>query len=194
MARRQGRTRHPRAQREAGPGRLITEALIHTVVLPGTLVVAFPWWLLASGSVGTFLRLGQIGLLGIVPIAVGTSLVCWCTWDFIFSGGGTPNPLDPPKSLVVHGAYRYVRNPMYVGVGTALLGEAFVFGSPALVVYTALVMLGFHIFVVFVEEPFLGGEFGPPYVEFCRRVPRWIPRRPAEPGEFADAAPESPRR
>jgi protein-S-isoprenylcysteine O-methyltransferase Ste14 len=35
---------------------------------------------------------------------------------FATEGHGTPAPVAPPTTLVVRGAYRHVRNPMYVAV------------------------------------------------------------------------------
>ena len=46
---------------------------------------------------------------------------------FIYVGRGTLMPVAPPEHLVVSGFYRYVRNPMYVGVMVALTGEAILF-------------------------------------------------------------------
>ena len=47
---------------------------------------------------------------------VGGIIYLCCVWDFAHFGRGTPAPIDAPKQLVVSGLYRYVRNPMYVGV------------------------------------------------------------------------------
>ena len=66
-----------------------------------------------------------------------------CAWDFTFTGKGTPAPFDPPKAVVAKGLYRYGRNPMYVAVMLALVGEAMFFGSTIILMY-ALLMSG-HI-------------------------------------------------
>ena len=47
-------------------------------------------------------------------------------------GRDTPAPVDTPKELVVRGLYRFVRNPMYIGVGSILIGEALLFRSTRL--------------------------------------------------------------
>lgn len=75
------------------------------------------------------------------------------------------------------GFYRFVRNPMYVAVVTAILGQALLFGSLALAGYAAAVWLCFHAFVLLYEEPTLRKTFGPEYEAFRAHVPRWIPRR-----------------
>jgi protein-S-isoprenylcysteine O-methyltransferase Ste14 len=77
---------------------------------------------------------------------------------------------------VVSGAYRYVRNPMYVGVMTSLAAEAVLFRSADLLVEFALAMIGCHLFVCLYEEPTLAKRYAEEYAEFKRNVPRWVPR------------------
>jgi protein-S-isoprenylcysteine O-methyltransferase Ste14 len=90
---------------------------------------------------------------------------------------GTPAPIDAPKELVVKGPYRYVRNPMYVGVLLAILGEAVYYETLLLVVYAAAAFLVVHTFVTTYEEPTLQRLFGEAYGRYRRRVGRWVPRR-----------------
>jgi protein-S-isoprenylcysteine O-methyltransferase Ste14 len=84
----------------------------------------------------------------------------------------------PPKKLVVVGPYRYVRNPMYIGFIVGWIGLWIVFGKATAVaiVIAFAVVLGVALFVVFYEEPTLRHKFGSKYEEYCRNVPRWIPR------------------
>lgn len=95
---------------------------------------------------------------------------------FAIQGLGTPAPVLPTKHLVVTGLYRYVRNPMYVGVAATIFGQGLVFGNVRVLEYGLLVWLAFHLFVLGYEEPTLRRSFGDEYAEFCRNVPRWIPR------------------
>src|SRR5205807_3205014 len=55
---------------------------------------------------------------------------------------------DPPRRLVVQGLYRFTRNPMYVGLVIALLGETLRRWSWHLLAYTAIVAVAFHIRVL----------------------------------------------
>lgn len=57
-----------------------------------------------------------------------------------------------------------------------VLGEAVLFQSRRLVIYAVAVALGFHLFVILYEEPELRRKFGASYEEYCKTVPRWIPR------------------
>lgn len=168
----------PRPMKHDGTWRLILETTVHTVLLPGTVIVVLPWLIVSSGLEVYVLPLGSLRVLGVMLIAIGLGLGTWCTWEFISSGKGTPNPLDPPKLVVARGAYRVVRNPMYVSVLAILLGEATILCSTALLLYAGGVFLLFHSFVVWYEEPTLGRMFGEAYERYRAQVPRWLPGRP----------------
>jgi protein-S-isoprenylcysteine O-methyltransferase Ste14 len=152
----------------------LLKTLIFTLLAPGTVTVAVPYWLLGSGARPG----GPWWLIGVLLIALGAVFYLCCAWEFASAGQGTPAPIDPPKLLVARGLYRVVRNPMYLGVLLVLLGESLVFGSWALLRYAVLVWLCFHLFVVLYEEPVLRRKFGASYEDYCERVWRWTPRLP----------------
>lgn len=90
--------------------------------------------------------------------------------------GTTTNPLKPEtaNALVVDGIYRYTRNPMYLGVTIALAGWAVYLTAPLAwlgpVVFAAYVTR----FQIFPEERALATKFGAPYLDYMRRVRRWL--------------------
>jgi protein-S-isoprenylcysteine O-methyltransferase Ste14 len=153
----------------AGP---ILKTLLFLLLVPGCVILLIPYALVAKepSRPATW-----VNWLAIVPCILGGMILLWCAWEFAVVGGGTPAPIDPPKSVVVSGLYRFVRNPMYGGVELLVLGEAWLFSSMRLLGYALLLGLGFHLFVVFYEEPALKKKFGGTYQEYCRSVPRWIP-------------------
>jgi protein-S-isoprenylcysteine O-methyltransferase Ste14 len=156
---------------------LALRSTFFTLLLPGTATVLIPYLILSDRQAGW---LGQVALwqyLGLLPIGVGAGVLLRCIWDFAVAGRGTLAPVDPPKHLVVRGLYRYVRNPMYVGVVTILLGEAVLFRSLALLCYAGIFFTVVHAFVVLYEEPTLRRQFGESYENYCRRVHRWFPHR-----------------
>ena len=106
-------------------------------------------------------------LLAAALILAGVAPLLASIVRFVVVGRGTLMPSVPTERLVVSGLYRSVRNPMYVGDILALAGEALLFRSPSLALYTAFVALGFHLFVRLYEEPTL-----------LRRHPRDYPRWP----------------
>lgn len=89
---------------------------------------------------------------------------------------GTPAPIDAPKMLVVNGLYRFVRNPMYLGVLCLIVSQSLISNCYLILFYLVLVAGCFHLFIRLYEEPHLQSIFGGQYEEYCRRVPRWIPR------------------
>jgi len=145
------------------------------------------FFILAPGMVAGFIPLAllrtgpqvQTGFLAYVAFplwVIGTTVLIWCFWDFLVKGKGTPAPIDPPKELVVSGLYKYVRNPMYVGILLVILGHFLWFGFWNLLIYAAVVFAAFSAFVIFYEEPTLKRNFGAAYEDYLKRVPRWIPK------------------
>jgi protein-S-isoprenylcysteine O-methyltransferase Ste14 len=127
-------------------------------------------------------------LIGAGGIVVGESFV-----RFAVKGLGTPAPIAPTEILVVSGLYRYLRNPMYVGVLSVIVGQALVLGSAPLLLYAAFIWPCFFTFVVLYEEPSLERRFGASYAAYRAGVPRWWPRitpwQPHELGGGGDGKP-----
>jgi protein-S-isoprenylcysteine O-methyltransferase Ste14 len=113
---------------------------------------------------------------GLLVMAAGAALVATCIALFARVGRGTPAPFDAPRRFVAVGPYRYVRNPMYVGGFTLLLGWALYRNSISLLLFSCAFVLFFHLFVVGYEEPTLRDRFGAEYERYLASVPRWIPR------------------
>jgi len=159
---------------------LALRAIFFTFLLPGTVTVWIPRMILAGEKARP--EPGSWRWAGTPLMAAGAAVLIACIVDFARKGRGTLAPIDPPRNLVVVGLYRYVRNPMYVGVVTTLIGEALFFESRSIGIYAAAAWLLFHLWVVIYEEPHLEGTFGAEYEQYRDAVPRWIPRfRPAEP-------------
>jgi protein-S-isoprenylcysteine O-methyltransferase Ste14 len=133
-------------------------------LLPPLLAPLDPW------------RAGFIPQGGILMV-LGLILLLWCVRDFYVRGKGTLAPWDPPQILVVVGLYRFVRNPMYIGVLTLVAGWAVLYASPLLGMYAAALAIGFHLRVVINEEPWLRSQFGEDWERYRASVGRWIPRR-----------------
>jgi protein-S-isoprenylcysteine O-methyltransferase Ste14 len=114
--------------------------------------------------------------IGLVPIILGLVILIGFIWGFMAAGTGTPVLYDMPEEMIVRGSYRFVRNPMYVGGCLILLGQAILFKSFGFLLYLAVLFLLFHLLVVFIEERMLKEKFGESYQQYCKSVPRWIPR------------------
>jgi len=162
------------------PGRAISllKTAVFFVLVPGTFAGYIPYRMLARRGLWAIPELGARPAAGAFLIALGIVGLLWCGWHFAVSGRGTPAPFDPPHRLVVQGLYRSVRNPMYVSVAGILIGESLFFSSAAILGYLLACWLFVHLFVVLYEEPTLREKFGDAYEEYCKQVPRWIPRFP----------------
>src|SRR5262244_676098 len=155
---------------------LLLRSIFFTFLLPGTVTVALPWWILSARDDGIFSSGRAFRYFGVPLILIGAAGLLWCIWQFFSEGRGTLAPVDAPKHLVVRGLYRYVRNPMYVSVATILIGEVILFMSTAIIIETGVFMVLVYLFVVYYEEPTLRRQFGESYERYTQTVSRWIPR------------------
>lgn len=152
---------------------LVLKNLLFTLVMPGTAAVYLPLLL----TRGKWPAAGVGAVLACALIGIGASIYLRCVWDFLSFGRGTPAPIDAPKKLVIRGLYRYVRNPMYIGVLTVILGWSILFRSWDVLLYGLVVSTSFHLFITRYEEPHLHDVFGVDYDAYRARVRRWLPRR-----------------
>ena len=164
----------------------ILRHLLSVAALPGTVLLAVPWWIarthgvhLAPGASAGALALQASGA---ALLAIGASLAAASVIRFAGEGRGTLAPWDPPRAFVVHGPYQFVRNPMISGVIACLFGEACVLRSFPHLVWALSFLAGNLAYIPWVEEPQLEKRFGEPYRDYCRHVRRFVPRaRPWRP-------------
>lgn len=156
--------------------------LVRTIiVLPGTIVVLVPIVILTLTKSSKFspklTNPSQVLFwFALLAAIMGIGLSAWSAKLFIKFGNGTPAPWDPPKTLVLHGPYLYVRNPMITGVLFILLAEAIIFQSIPLAFWMIVFFIGKSIYFTLIEEKSLEKRFGINYQEYKKHVPRWIPR------------------
>ena len=93
----------------------------------------------------------------------------------LLSGRGRPRRGRAP-AFVLAGPYLRMRNPALAGGVIAMSGWALAESSGRLAGATLLAAVAAHCWVVRVEEPRLRARFGAAYDEYCRRIPRWVPR------------------
>ncbi len=149
-------------------------------ILPFTVTILVPLWIARSNGIELALADsgGGLGLqvVGLAALGVGLVLFTASLRRFATEGEGTLAPWDPPRRLVVRGPYRFVRNPMISGVIFVLLGEALLLLSLPHALW-ALAFLALNlVYIPLLEEPQLELRFGDPYREYCRHVPRVVPR------------------
>lgn len=148
---------------------MLVRAIAAFAVLPGMVAFVVPIWIGVSEGLPA-----RHVPVAIVLLCAGSALLLRCVREFYVAGRGTLAPWDPPRQLVITGPYRYSRNPMYIGVLIVLAGWYALWGSTTQLIYGLCFALGFHLRVVFFEEPWAAREFGVDWLAYRDRVPRWF--------------------
>lgn len=88
--------------------------------------------------------------------------------------GSNIEPWKPTTTIIVDGAYKYSRNPIYVAMAIAYAGIAIsAYSLPAL--FLLPVCLGvIWCFVISKEEAYLEDKFGEEYLSYKMKVRRWL--------------------
>jgi protein-S-isoprenylcysteine O-methyltransferase Ste14 len=114
----------------------------------------------------------------LLPMLLPAGLIASALYEFAVRGGGTGFPYDPPKRLVTTGIYRYLANPMQVGIVLGMGWWGLMLGSLPV---SAAGMVAVMLFIVF-KDVCNGscriGRTDPNWQHYQQRVPKWIPRRP----------------
>ena len=156
--------------------------VLSILLLPFLVVVIVPYLLLTTfANIDT--RWGNCSLslwlfraAGAVSLICGLMLFGWCVSLFARVGKGTLAPWDPTRNLVAKGPYRFIRNPMIIGVALMLLGQALLWGSWVVGAWACVFVFINHVYFLLSEEPGLEKRFGEVYRVYKTNVPRWVPR------------------
>lgn len=154
---------------------LFLRNFLFTILQPGVVAGLIPYFILKNKwEIIIENDINWYNYIGIFITFIGLLIVFYCIFDFAIKGKGTLSPADKTKQLVISGFYKYSRNPIYVGVVLILIGETFFFISIELAIYTFIVFVGFHFFVIFVEEPRLKKDFKEQYTQYIHNINRWF--------------------
>ena len=116
-------------------------------------------------------------LFYITILFLGLWLAIWSVRTFYFKGGdGTPGPWKPISKLVIVGPYRYVRNPMLIGVFFLLLFESIFFSAIPIFYWFLVFFVGNIFYIKIIEEKDLINRFGADYEDYKRNVPMLFPK------------------
>jgi protein-S-isoprenylcysteine O-methyltransferase Ste14 len=156
--------------------RAVGGSVLFFCVAPGLVVGLGPWLLTGWQIAQPFPYYAPVRVVGALLLAAAVGFLISAFVRFVIEGLGTPAPVAETELLVIGGVYRYVRNPMYVAVVAAILGQALLLGRPVLLWYAAGIALLQAAFVRFHEEPRLRERYGEEYDAYRRTVPAWLPR------------------
>ena len=112
-------------------------------------------------------------ILGGILLAMGVVIAAW-GWLIFYKARTTTVPGRASSKLVTWGPYRFSRNPMYVGLSLAYLGEAGLLHQLWPVFLLPLTICYINWIVIPVEEARLNEVFAPEYQTYCAKVRRWV--------------------
>ena len=113
---------------------------------------------------------------GLALATAGLAGLIWSMWEFYRLARGTLEPWAAPRRLVTSGPYRFLRNPMYVATLMLVIGQAWWRHSLEVALYSAVLVVLFHMRVALYEEPWLAGVFARDWQAYTARVGRWGPK------------------
>jgi protein-S-isoprenylcysteine O-methyltransferase Ste14 len=143
---------------------------------PGLEAGAGPWLLTRWRPGDGPLDLLALRVLGGLLVVAGLVVLVHAFARFVLDGTGTPAPVAPPGRLVVRGAYRHVRNPMYVATAAVIAGQGLLLARPVLLAAAGVYCLALGLWTRACEERVLRERFGAQYDAYRRAVPGWLPR------------------
>jgi protein-S-isoprenylcysteine O-methyltransferase Ste14 len=131
------------------------------------------------------LRMSRAGLASFtdaVPVVIVVAALCAAlgavlrVWGSAYLGSGTVQSVEMQAgSVVASGPYRYVRNPLYLGLWFMVAALAFLM-PPSGALFAMVLITLFQMRLILGEEAFLARQIGEPYLTYKRAVPRLIPR------------------
>jgi len=155
-----------------------------SLVLPITVLVLVPMSLERNFTIGSIPAFAA----GLLVMTAGLSVLVVTVYTFVTRGNGSLAPWFPTGKLVITGLYRYVRNPMIIGVLLVLLGESLAILSWKILKWAMIFFLINQAWFLLFEEPSLEKRFGDEYRHYKKMVPRWIPAFRQDPSEGKEDA------
>jgi len=140
---------------------LIPSMLFSSTGTDWTILWSRPWWM--------------TGLLSI-PLILPAVILANALFEFAVRGRGTAFPYDPPRNLVTTGVYRYVSNPMQIGIVLLMLSWGVVLDSPYVMGTGGVAIMLFIAFRDVCNGSCRIGATDPHWQIYQRTVRRWWPR------------------
>lgn len=166
---------HPLVHFWRAKGVTVTYGVILTIIAAGLLALFSMRRYLLAAEFGTSYPLVVLGVLCLVLSGMlRFSLQKHLTIKTLL---GLPEiaPDRYPRKLLTEGLYSRLRHPRYVQFLIALLGYSLIANYLALYLVVALWAPGIYV-IVLLEERELREHFGQAYDDYCRKVPRFVPR------------------
>jgi len=114
-------------------------------------------------------RYGLAAVLAVAALLLGLGAL------FRFRRAGThAEPWRPTTTIVTEGAYRFTRNPMYVGMALLYAAVAVAADSVVALILSVPLLVVIRYGVIAREERYLIAKFGDEYRRYQAGVRRWL--------------------
>jgi protein-S-isoprenylcysteine O-methyltransferase Ste14 len=154
------------------PVRILLHIPVPWVFVLGYVVGLIPQFIFPV-TIHSHLAMTIIKIGGLSLFAIGAFFAAWSLIIF-HKAQNTTTPGESSKKLVMSGPYRISRNPMYLSLSFAYLGEAGILIQLWPVILLPLTLAYVNLIVIPLEEEVLIGDFKEEYRKYCTRVHRWI--------------------
>ena len=115
----------------------------------------------------------QDHIYGISLIAIAALLAIWARFEF-HRADTDVRPDTPDSTLLTSGPYRFTRNPMYIVLTLAQLTAAVWLDNLWVLLFTIPSVAVISLYVIAREEHYLEARFGQQYLDYKKRVRRWL--------------------
>lgn len=129
-------------------------------------------WLAPAYILAVLLDVTTRAILGFLLAGSGAWLAFRAERTFRAAGTNV-HPWRPALVLATAGPYKWLRNPMYLGMGLIVAGIGVFLASDWTIVFLAPAALLIHFGVVLREERYLAAKFGDDYRRYLANVPRY---------------------
>lgn len=125
-------------------------------LFPGIRLITLPW-----------------NLIGFLPLVAGVALNLIADGAFK-KAGTTVKPFQESTTLLTDGVFKISRHPMYLGFALILMGVAVLLRSLTPWVMIPIFIVLMEVVFIWVEEQMLEEKFGSAWLEYKKKVRRWI--------------------
>jgi protein-S-isoprenylcysteine O-methyltransferase Ste14 len=124
-------------------------------------------------DINSFFELTRTSIASLVFLIAGFAFMLPALIKF-FQTKNTLIPTKPATSLETSGIYSFSRNPMYLGLLLIYIGLAFLFGNWWTFILVPILIILVNKLIIIKEERYLERSFGPAYIDYRKKVRRWI--------------------
>lgn len=107
---------------------------------------------------------------------VAGAVLCLGLWSVVLMrrSGQSENPWKPTDRILERGPFRITRNPMYLQMIVACIGIAVLLANLWILFLIPICAFALQRWAILPEEAYLEEKFGAAYLDYKRRVRRWL--------------------